>query len=217
MQTKEKTRKVIYEVKIPPFPHHTSMKVGVCTAESDHCCVAPLLFPCFPHGERECWLLWTRERISHLKLFRGQCNLWAVFQRLWALYKNLYHTASSILFVSRISPSAILITSTVHIWLQFQAVMLQGCPQKVTKPQLPLVIRKNLSCQPFSREEEMQKVKFCQGRYLNTLKTPKFLSKRWSNRKISKAGNCKQLFLFCLILFFFLCNCNRNFCKISAL
>lgn len=120
--------KVIHEVKIPPFPTTPIGKQGLPCLRPTVAGVAPLLFLCFPHGECECRLLRAAESVSHLWLVGDS----ATCELHWGDYELCVSTFSihqaPILFVSPVSPSAILIASTFHTQLQLEAVMLQGCP-----------------------------------------------------------------------------------------
>lgn len=118
--------KVMHEVKIPPFPTTRKGKQRLPCPRPAVAGVAHLLFPCFPHGERECRLL--RAAVAHLWLagHRATCQLhWGDYELSVSTFNA--HQAP-VLFVSPVSPSAILIASTFHIWLQLQAVMLQRFP-----------------------------------------------------------------------------------------
>ena len=134
IQTKEKTHKVRCEVEIPPFPlspPHQKERPAFALLRltvADERGVAPLLFLCFPHGEHECWPLWTGGRIAHLWLFGDSATCELRFRDYELCVSTFIVQQAPFFFVSPVSPSAILITSTVHTWLQLQAVMSQGCP-----------------------------------------------------------------------------------------
>lgn len=124
----------------------------------------------------------------------GKCNVWALFWRLWTPCKHRYYTVSSILFASLVPPSAILTPPTVQIWMEFQAVMSQGCLWKVTKPQWPLVIRESLSCQPFKKRDSGGKA--LSVKVPEYSKSPKFPSKQWSKGKFPELENANGNFYF---------------------
>lgn len=181
IQAKEKAYQVICEVKslLPPLHPQCQKERKVGVGIASDC-------------GRQMW--WNITAVSVLSLLRtwiltaadwrknfslvavwGKCNLWAPFWRLWTPCKHLYYTVSSVVFVILVPPSAILTIYTVQIWMQFQAVMSQGCLRKVTKPQWPFVIRESLSCQPF-KKKEIQEAKLYQWRSLNTPKAPNSLA-----------------------------------------
>lgn len=124
------------KLKHLPLPTMPKRKIGVCIGDADcgrwtWCCTIAL-------SVLSSWRTWVLAAAGWRKDFSlvavwGRCNLWAVFQRWWALCKHLYRTASSILFVSQVSP-ALSITSTVHIWLSCK----QWCRKGVHRRSLNL-------------------------------------------------------------------------------
>lgn len=119
--------KVIHEVKMPPFPATPKGKQCLpcprpAVAVLHHCCFCASLTASV--SAACCGL----QRASHLRLAgdRATCELhWGDYELCVSTFS--IHQAP-ILFVSPVSPSAVLIASTFHTQLQLEAVMLQGCP-----------------------------------------------------------------------------------------
>lgn len=132
VQAKEKIPTAIREVEMPPFslsPPHPRERWAFAVLRppaADGRGVVPLPLPLVSSRPSTSAADWRKD--FSLVAGWGQCSLRAAFRRLWALGKHLYRAASSILFVRPVSPSAIVITSAVRIWLRLWAAVSQGCP-----------------------------------------------------------------------------------------